>query len=130
VLHSSSCSDVQSGSLIPRQIRGTSSSCGAPDGLHSGDTQHFAVALRSSGEDADDGWRRWARRLLSGDDLDSALLARVWAEVVSFDEKLAAFLASPVPVPDGTIIVSGSGKEWTTAWHAADQVAQAIATRV
>ncbi|MDX3454508.1 hypothetical protein PV396_21595 [Streptomyces sp. ME02-8801-2C] len=83
----------------------------AVDGSCSGDVQQFAEALRSSGEDADDSWRRWARRLLSGEGLCPVLLSRVWAEVVSFDEKLAAFLASPVSVPDGTIIVSGSGKE-------------------
>jgi anthranilate phosphoribosyltransferase len=47
----------------------------------------------------------------AGERLSPVLLAQIWAEVVSFDETLAGFLASPVPVPDGTVIVSGSGKE-------------------
>ena len=111
MFHPSSRSDVRSGFLPHRQIRRASSSFGGAEGSYGLDLQQFTEALRGSGEDADDGWRSWARRLLRGERLSPVLLAQIWAEVVSFDETLAEFLASPVPVPDGTVIVSGSGKE-------------------
>lgn len=111
MFHPSSRSDVESEALGSRRIRGISPSDGAADGSYSADMQQFAEALHRGGADADDSWRSWARRLLNGDGPTPALLAQVWEEVVAFDETLAAFLANPVPVPDGTVIVSGSGKE-------------------
>ncbi len=104
-------SEIQSGALVPRQTRRISPSPGAADGSYSVDMQQFAEALHGGGDDADDCWRSWARRLLNSDRLRPDLLANIWAEVVAFDETLAAFLASPVPVPDRTVVVSGSGKE-------------------
>lgn len=81
------------------------------DGSDWADLQQFAEVLRSEEDAADAAWRAWARRLLTSERLTPTLLARVWAEVVAFDETLAAFLTHPVPVPGGTVIVSGSGKE-------------------
>lgn len=104
-------SDIQSGTLVSRQIRRVTPSAEAADGLCSADIQQFAEFLHGGGDDADDGWRSWALRLLNGNGLSPALLAQVWAEAVAFDDTLAAFLANPVPVPDDTVIVSGSGKE-------------------
>lgn len=94
---------------LPRQRCAFSS--GTTDGSRSSDIQPFVEALHDGGGDADDGWRAWSRRLLSRADLSPALLAQIWGEVVAFDETLAEFMSSPVPAPDGTVIVSGSGKE-------------------
>ncbi|MHA6761971.1 hypothetical protein [Streptacidiphilus sp. PAMC 29251] len=73
--------------------------------------RHLTEALHELGEDADDRWRAWARRALADDCLSPGLLARIWDQVVVFDDVLASYLANPVPVPEGTVIVSGSGKE-------------------
>ena len=101
MFHSSPLSDVQSSAPMPSQAHTASPSW----------VEEFAEALRGGREDADDRWRTWARRLLGGDCLSPALLAQLWAAVVAFDETLAGHLASPVPVPDSTVILSGSGKE-------------------
>lgn len=111
MFHPASRSDVQSTPFIPRQVRRTTTPPGASDGSCSVDTQQFAEALRGEGDEADESWRDWARRLLDGDGLTPALLTQVWAEVVAFDDTLAEYLAKPVVVPDGTVTVSGSGKE-------------------
>lgn len=94
---------------LPRQ-RCVSSS-GTTQKSRSADIQPFVDALHDDGDEADDRWRAWGRRLLSTGGFTPALARQVWAEVVAFDETLAEFLASPVPAPDGTVIVSGSGKE-------------------
>jgi anthranilate phosphoribosyltransferase len=73
--------------------------------------QPFAEALRHESEEADARWRGWATGLLDADKVTPGLLHDVWKEAVAYDETLARFAAHPVPVPPGTVIVSGSGKE-------------------
>ncbi|MBW1603496.1 hypothetical protein JJV70_15565 [Streptomyces sp. JJ66] len=108
MFHHASCSGFTSSSL-PRQR--CLSSSDVTDDSRSLDIQPFVEALHDDGYEADDGWRAWARRMLSAGRFTPALAAQIWAEVVAFDDTLAALLASPVPTPDGTVIVSGSGKE-------------------
>ncbi|WP_167513431.1 hypothetical protein [Streptomyces bauhiniae] len=71
----------------------------------------FTATLRSKGESADDAWRTWAARLVKRDQVNTELLRSIWEAVVGFDETLARFVEAPVPVPPGTVSVSGSGKE-------------------
>ncbi|MFD4786245.1 hypothetical protein ACFWN1_04040 [Streptomyces sp. NPDC058459] len=60
---------------------------------------------------ADRAWRAWSDRLLSENHVTTDLLAGLWREVLRFDDVLAGFAENRVPVPRGTVIVSGSGKE-------------------
>ncbi|WP_461025808.1 hypothetical protein [Streptomyces sparsus] len=100
---------MTSPSLLPRQRRvSPSGTAEAPDPP---DIQQFVDALHGDGRDADADWLAWARRLLGGDGFTPALAAQIWRQVVAFDETLAQLLACPVPVPAGTVVVSGSGKE-------------------
>ncbi|EST38911.1 hypothetical protein N566_04985 [Streptomycetaceae bacterium MP113-05] len=108
MFHHAPNSGVASASL-PRQR--CVSSAGITRDPRSVDIQPLVEALHDDGEATDDAWRAWARRLLSTGSFTPTLAAQIWAEVVAFDETLAEYLASPVPAPDGTVIVSGSGKE-------------------
>lgn len=67
--------------------------------------------LRNASTDADACWRRWCAELLRTDRLGPEVLQAWWQVVAKFDPVLAAYAADPVPVPAGTTIVAGSGKE-------------------
>lgn len=69
------------------------------------------VLLRSSSAWADERWRQWARDWMEPGALTAPLLGRLWHEVCAFDKVLAAHVEEPLAVPDGTVIVAGSGKE-------------------
>lgn len=67
--------------------------------------------LRTSTAWADEKWRMWADRLVASSTLTSSLLTALWHEVCDFDPVLAVSGAEPLAVPNGTVIVAGSGKE-------------------
>lgn len=81
-----------------------------------GEAEARAVArlrtlLRTSTAWADEKWRRWADSLVASSTLTPSLLTALWHEVCDFDPVLAAWAAEPLAVPNGTVIVAGSGKE-------------------
>ncbi|GAA2514421.1 hypothetical protein [Pilimelia columellifera] len=67
--------------------------------------------LRDRSDAADVRWRRWCVKLLRSDRLGPEQLHDWWTVVTEFDPVLAGYAANPVPVPDGTVVVAGSGKE-------------------
>lgn len=77
----------------------------------SGHTRVLARALTRSGTAVDAEWTAWSRAVLTNGLIDGATLAQMWREIVDFDDVLARHLADPIPVPERTVIVTGSGKE-------------------
>jgi anthranilate phosphoribosyltransferase len=77
----------------------------------SGHTRVLARALTSSDTAVDAEWTAWSRAVLTNGLIDGATLAQMWREIVEFDDVLADYLADPIPVPERTVIVTGSGKE-------------------
>lgn len=80
----------------------------ASHGSHAGFISH---ALRDPNQETDLAWVEWATASVARGRVDPALLADTWHEIVRFDETLARHIDEPVPVPDGTVVVTGSGKE-------------------
>ncbi|WP_405103080.1 hypothetical protein [Micromonospora sp. NBC_01412] len=60
---------------------------------------------------SDERWRRWCTGLIHDGHLSVSDLLGWWTEVVEFDPALRRHIARPVAVPDGTVVVAGSGKE-------------------
>jgi len=77
----------------------------------SGHTRVLARALANSDTAVDAEWTAWSRAVLTNGLIDGATLAQMWREIVEFDDVLADYLADPIPVPERTVIVTGSGKE-------------------
>ncbi|MBT8228176.1 MAG: hypothetical protein HKP61_18535 [Dactylosporangium sp.] len=73
--------------------------------------QHLGALLRSATTTSDERWRRWCDDLVRPGHLTPQLLSGWWQAVLDFDPALAEHAANPVPVPSGTIVVAGSGKE-------------------
>lgn len=67
--------------------------------------------LRTPTRAADEQWRQWARALMEPGTLTVPLLTDLWREACDFDDVLARYVEKPLTVPDGTVIVAGSGKE-------------------
>lgn len=89
--------------------------------------------LRTTTAWADEQWRMWADGLVASSTLSSSLLTGLWREVCDFDPVLAASVAEPLPVPERTVIVAGSGKETFKTFNvstAASILAAAAGARV
>jgi anthranilate phosphoribosyltransferase len=71
----------------------------------------LARALATVDARSDAEWTSWARSLLANNLIDGSTLAEMWQQIIEFDDTLAGYLADPVPVPERTVIVTGSGKE-------------------
>lgn len=71
----------------------------------------LSAALSDQSPAADERWRRWSADLLRDDLLGPDELRTWWNTVVGFDDQLPRHADRPVEVPDGTVIVAGSGKE-------------------
>lgn len=74
-------------------------------------TREVRLLLRTRGTGTRDRWQAWSADMMRPERLSPALLASVWREVLDFDTNLSDYIASPVPVPDKTVVVAGSGKE-------------------
>lgn len=74
-----------------------------------------ATELRQLLEDDSPGseerWRAWADSCLLPDRLTATALAEYWKVVCDFDVVLARNIEHPIGVPEGTVVVAGSGKE-------------------
>jgi anthranilate phosphoribosyltransferase len=67
--------------------------------------------LADSSTASDDRWRRWCSDVLYRGPLLPADLLDWWTVISEFDPVLGEFAARPIAVPDGAVIVAGSGKE-------------------
>ncbi|NJC65144.1 hypothetical protein HC028_11615 [Planosporangium flavigriseum] len=67
--------------------------------------------LRDASPASDACWRRWCADLLRADRLGPGELADWWTVISRFDPVLGRYAARPVPVPEGAVVVAGSGKE-------------------
>jgi anthranilate phosphoribosyltransferase len=76
-----------------------------------GHTRVLSRALANTDSPIDAEWSAWSRALLNNGLINGTSLAQMWREIVEFDAVLASYLAAPVPVPERTVIVTGSGKE-------------------
>lgn len=76
-----------------------------------GHTRMLARALTNPGAPVDAEWTAWSRSVLANGLIDGMALEQMWREIVEFDDVLAGYLTDPVPVPERTVIVTGSGKE-------------------
>lgn len=81
----------------------------APTGPWSPDFLH--TLLRDTSPSADERWRRWCADLLVKDRLGPAELSEWWAVITDFDRVLGGYAAQPLDVPEGSVVVAGSGKE-------------------
>jgi len=71
----------------------------------------LARALAGTAGSSDREWILWAYSVVASGLIDVPTLIAMWHEIVAYDEVLAAYLASPIQVPERTVLVSGSGKE-------------------
>ncbi|RFS40519.1 hypothetical protein D0Q02_30365 [Micromonospora craniellae] len=81
----------------------------APTGPWSPDVLH--TLLRDASPSADERWRRWCADLLLADRLGPAELSEWWKVITEFDEVLGGYAEQPLDVPEGSVVVAGSGKE-------------------
>ncbi|MFV2022695.1 hypothetical protein [Micromonospora sp. LOL_023] len=106
-------------------------SLAAPSDRWSADQLH--AFLRDESPSANVQWRRWCADLLRADRLGPAELSEWWTVITQFDPALANYASRPVDVPEGTVVVAGSGKEQYKTFNvstAAGILAAAAGTRV
>lgn len=94
---------------VGRQVDQVTRPLAVPIG--SGCRDSLQAFLAESSTASDDRWRRWCSDVLDRGQLRPADLLDWWTVISEFDPVLGEYAARPIAVPDGSVIVAGSGKE-------------------